>query len=90
MGHISAGVAHCLVENGFVTGIRLEPTSLEEPFFCELCVYAKATQKPILKTREGEHATKFGDEVYSNLWGPDPVEIKGGRKYYITFTDDMS
>jgi len=33
---------------------------------------------------------KFGDEVYSDLWRLASVETKGGRKYYITFTDDMS
>jgi len=84
MGHILAGIAQRLVENRFVTGIRLEP------FFCESCVYAKATQKPILKTHKSEHAMKFGDEVYSNLWGPASIKTKGGRRYYITFTDDMS
>ena len=90
MGHISAGITCHLVDNGFVTGVCLEPTSSGEPFFCKSCVYAKATWKPISKTHEGEHATKFGDEIYSDLWGPAPVETKGGRKYYITFTDDMS
>ena len=53
-------------------------------------MYAKATRKPIPKAREGKCATKFGDEVHLDLWGPAPVETKGGRKYYITFTDDMS
>jgi len=78
-----------LVENGLVTGVCLELT-LSGDYFCESCIYAKATWKPILKAWEGEHATKFGDKVYSDLWGLAPVETKGGRKYYITFTDDMS
>ena len=90
MGHISTGVARRLVDKGFVTGVRLEPTPSGDPFFCESCVYAKATRKPVPKVREGERATKFGDEVHSDLWGPAPIETKGGRKYYITFTDDMS
>ena len=89
MGHISVGAACCLVKNGFVTGICLELTSSGEPFFCESCAYAKATQKPILKTCEGKCATKFGDEVYSDLWGLAPVKTKGGKKYYIIFTDDI-
>jgi len=90
MEHISAGITQRLIENRFVTGICLEPTSSGEPFFCESCIYVKATQKPIPKAREGEHAMKFGNKVYSDLWGPAPVETKGGRRYYITFTDDMS
>ena len=89
MGHILAGITHRLVQNGLVTGIHLEPSSSGD-YFCESCVYAKATQKPVPKAREGERATKFGDEVYSDLWGLAPVETKGGRKYYVTFTDDMS
>ena len=90
MGHILAGIMRRLVDNGFVTGICLELLSPHEPYFCESCVYAKATCKPIPKARAGECATKFGDEVHSDLWGPAPVETKGGRRYYITFTDDMS
>ena len=42
MGHILAGIAYRLVEKGLVTGVRLEPTSSGD-YFCELCVYAKAT-----------------------------------------------
>jgi hypothetical protein len=90
MGHISIGVARKLVNNGFVTGVRLESTAPGEPHFCESCVYAKATRKPVPKVRDGERATKFGEEIHSDLWGPAPVETKGGKKYYITFTDDMS
>ena len=90
MGHISAGVARKLVDKGFITGVRLEPTSSGEPLFCESCIYAKATRKPVPKTRDGERATKFGDEIHTDLWGPAPVATKGGKKYYITFTDDMS
>ena len=89
MRHISAGVACCLVKNGLITGVRLEPTPSED-YFCESCVYVKATQKSILKAREGERTTKFGDKVYSDLWGLAPVQTKGGKKYYTTFTDDMS
>ena len=28
--------------------------------------------------------------MHSDLWGPAPVESKGGKKYYITFTDDKT
>jgi len=89
MGHILAGVTYCLVKNGLVTGVCLEPTPSGD-YFCESYVYVKAIRKPIPKAWEGEHVIKFGNEVYSDLWGPAPVETKGGRKYYITFTDDMS
>jgi transposase InsO family protein len=32
----------------------------------------------------------FGEEVHSDVWGPSPVTSIGGRKYYITFTDDYT
>ena len=89
MGHILAGVTCRLVDNGFITGVRLEPSSSGD-YFCKLCVYAKVTQKPIPKAREGDRTIKFGDEVHLDLWRPAPVEMKGGHKYYIMFTDDMS
>ena len=83
MRHISAGVAHRLVNNGFVTGVHLEPKSSGEPFFCKSCVYVKATRKPVPKAHKGKHATKFGNEVYSDLWGPAPVKMKGGVTIFL-------
>ena len=90
MGHISPESARRLVRDGLVTGIFLESTGPVKPFFCESCVYAKSSRKPISKVREGDRATEFGGEVHSDLWGPAPVESKGGKKYYITFTDDKT
>ena len=89
MGHISFEVARKLVDKGFVTGVRLEATSGEPPF-CESCVYAKATRKPVAKVREGNRATEFGGEIHSDLWGPAPVATRTGKRYYITFTDDKT
>jgi hypothetical protein len=90
MGHISPETAQKLVQKGFVTGVRLETTASGDPFFCESCTYAKSTRKPIQKVRGGERATVFGGEVHSDVWGPAPVETKGGRRYYITYTDDCT
>ena len=70
--------------------MRLETTPDGEPHFCESCVYAKATHKPVAKAREGEHATKFGGEIHSNLWGLAPVAMKAGKCYYFTCTDDKT
>ena len=88
MGHISPEIACKLVQDKFVTGVRLEHTPSGNPFFCESCVYAKATRKSVPKARQGERATKFGQETHSDLWGPAPVESKGGKHYYVTHIDD--
>ena len=87
LGHISPKSALKLVENGFITGLKLEHTSNTD-IFCEYCVYAKATCKSIPKAREGEHAMEFGGEIHSNMWGPAPVKTKGGKCYYITYTNN--
>ena len=90
MGHISTETARKLVSQGLVTGVSLELTDSFNPIFCELCVYAKSSRKPIQKVRGGEHAAVFGGEVHSDLWGLAPVESRGGKRYYITFTDDKT
>lgn len=90
MDHISPEVARKLVDKGFVTGVRLETTPTGDSFFCESCVYAKATRKPVAKAREGERATEFGGEIHSDLLGPAPVATKAGKRYYVTFTDDKT
>jgi len=90
MGHISPEIAHKLVQDKFVTGVRLEHTPSRNPFFCESCVYAKATRKFVPKARQGERATEFGQETHSDLWGPAPVESKGGKHYYVTHIDDKT
>jgi hypothetical protein len=33
-------------------------------------------------------AKTFGEEIHLDLWGPLPISTIGGRKYYISFTDD--
>ena len=89
MGHISPAVAKKLAEKGMATGLRVD-TSSGEMVFCESCVYAKATRKPIAKERQGERAKEFGDEIHTDLWGPAPVATLRGRRYFVTFTDDSS
>lgn len=90
MGHISPKVARHMVTKGFVTGVKLDNEGLQD-IFCESCVYAKATRKPVTKKREeGSRAKKFGEEVHSDLWGPAPVQSLRGKRYYISFIDDSS
>ncbi|KAG2758121.1 hypothetical protein P692DRAFT_20692856, partial [Suillus brevipes Sb2] len=72
MGHIAPSVAKRLAENGLVSGMKVNMSS-GEPYFCETCVYAKATRKPIAKECRGERAKEFRQEIHTDLWGPAPV-----------------
>ena len=79
MGHISPETARRLIMRGFVTGVKLEVSPTGELFFCESCMYAKATCKPVPKVRKGNCASDIGDEVHSDMWGPASVATKVGK-----------
>ena len=88
LGHISADTIRSLVRTNAVTGLHLIDSSSPSPLTCDSCDYAKATRKPIRKETATPLATSFGDEVHTDVWGPSSTPSLGGRKYYITFTDD--
>lgn len=88
LGHISANAIRALVRNHAIEGIELIDNG--SPFICDSCEYAKLTRKVILKERQAPPAKRFGDEIHTDLWGPSPINSLGGRRYYITFTDDAT
>jgi transposase InsO family protein len=88
LGHIALNTIRTLVRNKAISGIHLIDD--HPPFACDSCEYAKTTRKPIQKQHEGPQATAFGDEIHSDVWGASTPESLGGRKYYVTFTDDYS
>jgi len=90
MGHASIQVIRDLVKFGMVTGVHLEYSPVGRPFFCESCVYGKATRKSVSKIREGERAAVFGGEIHSDLWGRSPIKLKGGKSYMDTYIDDKT
>ena len=53
MGHVSMASIHKLLDEGLVEGVKLEKSTSSESLFCESCVHAKATRKPVPKAREG-------------------------------------
>ena len=88
MGHIAPDAAKSLIKKGLVEGLTLDDTA--DMLFCDLCEYGKAHRKAIKKERKAPQAQKIGDEIYSDVWGPSPVQTLGGREYYTTYTDDNS
>src|SRR6266487_2928527 len=88
LGHLPLKAIRDLVSKGLVSGIKL--IDKDEPEECEACIKARMTRKPIKTERQGERAKAFGEEIHSDIWGPARVESLGGRKYYVSFTDDAT
>jgi transposase InsO family protein len=89
MGHIAPEAARKLVKERLVTGVRLDEAS--EITECDSCEHAKMHRKAVAKEKGGDsRATKFGEEIHSDVWGPAPVSTIHGRLYYVTFIDDHS
>jgi hypothetical protein len=87
MGHMSFAATKSMIAKGMVKG--LEITSSPDNEFCETCVKAKITRSPFpneLKTR----ATKYGERIHTDVWGPAKVQSLGKKRYYVLFTDDYS
>jgi len=75
MGHIAPHAACELVTKGLVTGLKI--ISSDKPEECEACIKAKLTCKEIPKVCQAEWATQFGEQVWSDLWGPPKLTMLG-------------
>ncbi|OJT10147.1 Retrovirus-related Pol polyprotein from transposon TNT 1-94 [Trametes pubescens] len=87
-GHIAIRSIRELVSKGFITGVKLVRSGNSKP--CEACIRAKSTRKHVPTERQGTRASEFGEELHSDVWGAARTVTIGGRKYYISFTDDKS
>ena len=70
LGHIAPSAIKYAIAKGHITGIQLDPESKLE--FCKACAKAKAAWQPFPKESE-THATKYGEHVHWDLWGPASV-----------------
>ena len=87
--HVSFDMIRNLVRTNAVTGLQIIDDG--SPFSCDSCAYAKMTRKNICKEHRAPLATAFGDEIHTDVWGgPSTLLSLGGRKYYVSFTDDYS
>jgi transposase InsO family protein len=88
LAHIAPHSIRQMISSGALEGVELTDDAPMPT--CQTCEQAKATRKQIRKEREAPLADAVGAEIHSDLWGPSPIPSLGGRRYYVTFTDDYS
>ena len=55
---------------------------------CEPCLMGKMTKTPFFETME--RATDLLEIIHTDVCEPISVEARGGYRYFLTFTDDLS
>ena len=86
-GHIAHAAIKHAISNGFITGIELDASS--KPEFCEACAKAKSARQPFPKESH-TRATKYGERVHWDLWGPASVKSLNGHSYVAARIDDAT
>src|SRR4051812_7628304 len=83
LGHI--GVKR--MKKHHVDGL-LESLDYESLDTCEPCLMGKMTKTPFSRTME--RATDLLEIIHTDVCGLMSVEARGGYRYFLTFTDDLS
>ncbi|KAF9799838.1 hypothetical protein IEO21_10490 [Rhodonia placenta] len=85
MGHAYPPALKKMIQDGVVTGIRLENT---DQVFCEICAKAKQPREPFPPERSSPQADHYGARVHTDVWGKAPIRTLAGKEYYVLFLDD--
>ena len=83
IGHIGVKRMKKLHSNGLLESLDFE--SLER---CEACLMGKMTKTPFSGMME--RATDLLEIIHTDVCGPMSVASRGGYRYVLTFTDDLS
>src|SRR6186997_3304599 len=79
---------HCRLGHIGVKRGLLESLDYESLGACEPCLMGKMTKTPFSGTME--RATDLLEIIHTDVCGPMSVEARGGYRYFLTFTDDLS
>ena len=66
----------------------LESLDYESLDACKPCLMGKMTKTPFSRTME--RATNLLEIIHTDVYSPMSVEARGGYRYFLTFTDDLS
>ena len=83
LGHINQNRIQRMIKDGILGPLENESLPL-----CESCLEGKMTKRPF--SAKGVRATVPLDLVHTDVYGPINVQVRGGYKYFITFTNDYS
>ena len=83
LGHIGVKRMKKLHTDGL-----LESLDYESLGTCEPCLMGKMTKTPFSGTME--QATDLLEIIHTDVCGPMNIEARGGYRYFLTFTDDLS
>ena len=83
LGHIGVKRMKKLHADGLLESLDYE--SLDA---CEPCLMGKMTKTPFSGTME--RATNLLEIIHTDVCGPMSVEARGGYRYVLTLTDDLS
>ena len=83
LGHIGVKRMKKLHADGL-----LESFDYESFDACEPCLMGKMTKTPFSRTME--RATDLLEIIHSDVCGSMSVDARGGYRYFLTFTDDLS
>ena len=83
LGHIGVKRMKKLHSDGLLESLDYE--SFET---CEPCLMGKMTRTPFSGTME--RATDLLEIIHTDVCGPMSVSARGGYRYFVTFTDDLS
>ena len=69
-------------------GGLMESLDYESVDACEPCLMGKMTKTPFSGTME--RATNLLQIIHTDVSGPMSIEARGGYRYFLTFTNDLS
>ena len=83
LGHIGVKRMKKLHKDGFSESLGYESFDA-----CEPCLLGKMTKTPFSGTVE--RATDLLEIIHTDVCDPMSVKARGGYRYFLTFTDDLS
>ena len=82
LGHPSSRIFQFLIRKH---NLQIYPTESFHNFFCESCLCNKSHKLPFGVSSLRSRGSL--DLVYSDVWGPSPIESIDGFRYYLIFID---